>query len=288
MSVWTTRAIKLVIVALCVYLAYVAGKWGLADYYAEQSYQITRSWANGEVTEASWHENHELLDKALSLDPTHPTYNHRMGRLYHIRMSMDSAQRNEYAFRAIEHLDRSLEIRPYWPMTWANLALVKRDLREFDDRFAEAAVNAARYGPWEPGVHRILASIGLPYGILLEGDAKTAVVGSITRGLRSPVRGAARNVLARLKAYSTFADKTLIGALEVMLLEHEWDDKAGVFTEVAMLFWHRWSDEARRTLAREIAGVANHRVLRVVRDHDRLMLVCPWMARDGVYERFCR
>lgn len=289
-SVWVTRLIKAVIVGLCLYLAYVAGKWGLADYYSEQSYQITRSWANGEVTEESWQKNHGLLDKALSLDPIHPTYNHRMGRLYHIRMGMKPLERDKYGALAKQHFEHSLEIRPYWPLTWANLALVKRDLREFDERFFEATVNAARYGPWEPGVHQILASIGLPYTFVFadEPEAKAAIVGSVTRGLRSPVSYAPREVLVQLKQSRLSVDAELIAALENMLLDHEWDRNTEVFTEVALLFWNRWSDGVPQELARKIAGAADRRVLNVVDQYDKLMRVCPWMQRDDNFDRYCR
>lgn len=290
MSVWIVRAIKFVIVGLCLYLAYVAGKWGLADYYSEQSYQITRAWANGEVTEESWRKNHALLDRALSLDPTHPTYNHRMGRLYHVRMGMEPLRRDENGALAKQHFERSIEIRPYWPLTWANLALVKRDLREFDDRFFEATIKAARYGPWEPGVHQILASVGLPFAFVFadEPEARAAIIGSVTRGLRSPVSYAPREVLAQLKNSQLLVDAELIAALENMLLAHEWDRNTEVFTEVSLLFWSRWPDGVPQQLSRKIAGVADRRTLSVVDQYDKLMRVCPWMRRDGYFDRYCR
>lgn len=287
---WAFQAGKVVIVVLCLYLAYVAGKWGLADYYAEQSYQTLVSWRTDELTLDSWAEAHDALRRALELDPMHPTYHHRMGRLYHLRLRMEPLQRDEWGALAKQHFHESLAVRPYWPLTWANLALVKRDLAEFDNEMVEALVNAATYGPWEPGVHEMLAEVGLPYLAAFSGDAKAAITGSIARGLRSPVPRAPRAVLEKLKQYQASIDQDLAAALESMLVSEEWTDaKEILFTEVSLMLWNEWSPAGRRALMDNIMGSTDRLpVLNLVSRYGKLGMVCPRLPRDNKFQRFCR
>ncbi|MBD3645967.1 MAG: hypothetical protein HUJ31_00640, partial [Pseudomonadales bacterium] len=115
---WVFQAIRVVIVVLCLYLAFVAGKWGLADYYAERSYEVMLSWRDADaLTDSSWQEAHDALARALELDSTHPTYHHRMGRLYHVQMRLDPLQRGKWGARAKDHFHQSIVVRPYLPLT---------------------------------------------------------------------------------------------------------------------------------------------------------------------------
>jgi len=271
------------------YLASVAGKWGLADYYASQSYEILTSWRTEPLTDESWQAAHDALAAALSLDPTHPTYHHRMGRLYHLRMRMDPLHRQKWGDLAKQDFHASLDVRPYWPLTWANLALVKRDLAEFDGEMMQALVNAAKYGPWEPGVHEMLAEIGLPYLPLYSGQAKAAIVGSITRGLRSPVGGAPRRVLHKIEQYQDNIDRETAAGIEQMLLNTEWtDSRETLFSHLVLMLWNDWSPSARQTFIHDILGSADQpRVLQLIDQYEKLGIFCPRLPRDRHFAKFC-
>ena len=55
----------------------------------------------------------------------------------------------------------SLETRPSWPVTWANLVYIKWEKGEFDDDFLRYLNNAAHYGPNTPEVHQVIAALGV-------------------------------------------------------------------------------------------------------------------------------
>ena len=55
----------------------------------------------------------------------------------------------------------SLETRPSWPVTWANLVYIKWEKREFDDDFLRYLHNATHYGPNTPEVHQVIAALGV-------------------------------------------------------------------------------------------------------------------------------
>ena len=55
----------------------------------------------------------------------------------------------------------SLETRPSWPVTWANLVYIKWEKGEFDDDFLRYLNNATHYGPNTPEVHQVIAALGV-------------------------------------------------------------------------------------------------------------------------------
>ena len=105
------------------YTAYVAACRGIADYYAEDAYQVMLAWQQGEeLSDERWQVASVAMVKALDFDPTHPTYLHRMGRLHHIRMMSRFSDVSE--FRSLGESSKqffrdSIAMRRTWPMTWA-------------------------------------------------------------------------------------------------------------------------------------------------------------------------
>ena len=83
----------------------------------------------------------------------------------------------------------SLQNRPGWPVTWANLAYIKWHKKEFDDDFLRYIQFASKYGPNTPEVHDVITRIGL---YLFESDArlflsiKDIVKQHIIRGFNHP------------------------------------------------------------------------------------------------------
>ena len=55
----------------------------------------------------------------------------------------------------------SLQHRPSWPATWANLVYIKWLKNELDDSFQNYLSKASFFGPNSPEVHSVIATIGL-------------------------------------------------------------------------------------------------------------------------------
>lgn len=51
--------------------------------------------------------------------------------------------------------------RPAWPVTWANLALIKSRLNEFDDELLFYLDNAHRHGPHTAEIHLMFSKLGM-------------------------------------------------------------------------------------------------------------------------------
>src|SRR5665647_58262 len=56
---------------------------------------------------------------------------------------------------------QALRLRPTSPFLWANLALTKLYLNEFDDEMRSALRHADELGPWEPTVQQTILFVGL-------------------------------------------------------------------------------------------------------------------------------
>jgi len=106
-------------------------------------------------------------------------------------------------------------MRPASPFAWANVALVKFRLGALDAEFGAAVENAARLGPWEPGVQRTLADIGFAGWGELPVPARSAITGAIERGLITQPKEIVR--LAKLgdRAAAFCADALSRGATQV-------------------------------------------------------------------------
>lgn len=184
------------IILLALSGAVLAVSMGMADVYAQRGYDIMDSWsAKNPMTQDSWNDAYAEIERAQRLAPFHPVYHQRLARLERLSLSqwlVIAAERRQAADRGIAHLHASLEIRPYWPTAWIELAYLKWIRGEMDDEFYLALSNAARYGPWEPYVIRVLVAFGYErYSLVMAEPANAdVIIGAYVKGLRSPVRSA--------------------------------------------------------------------------------------------------
>ena len=284
----------LVIVGMmaCLGVAVVSLRWGLADWHADIAYVEMQGWAKEGVTEESWNLVHDEMIAALQLDPTHPTYLHRLGRLSIVRMSMKRDQKAELGREGLDYLERSLQVRNQWPLTWSSLAMLKHRLGEHDARFNEAIVNATTYGPWEPGVHAQITGVGVGAWNDLSEVARTALMGNIDRGLRSPVSGAPGAVVGAIRSNIPGMDVDFVRRLGALLVEVEWLARSrSALADLSLSFWDVFSLAQRRILAVKIADVAarsrNTRLLERLEDEGRMSIICPLLPRNQKFVRFC-
>jgi hypothetical protein len=59
------------------------------------------------------------------------------------------------------HYLRASELRPYWPVTWASLVMVKWRQQQLDDELLLYLQTAANLGPQKPEVHTVIVEFGL-------------------------------------------------------------------------------------------------------------------------------
>ncbi len=167
-----------------------AGMWGVADLFAYSARLHMDAWERVGLPppDQEWQLAAKNMEWALRLSPKNPDYMMRMGRLYMWREYAapegDAAAANDRK-TALMHLRSAVRERPAWPLGWADIALVKRRAGELDDEFTYALTQAARIGPWEPGVNRAVAEAGLAAWSSLDRDMRTEVIQAMRRGMGS-------------------------------------------------------------------------------------------------------
>jgi len=161
-----TRMIALVVIPAFLYMIYVAGSWGLADIHFSLAKKEINNWQSGKITleEKDWDRLRATLSKAVRLDPKNPEIHEILA--YAIEGHFFTAVSKEpeaqtVRLLALEHFRKAVILRPVWPYGWANLASIKYRLGQIDDEFFEALHNTVKFGPWEPGLQRLVVELWL-------------------------------------------------------------------------------------------------------------------------------
>jgi hypothetical protein len=288
MPVVVTRLAALLVCLVLAYCAWLAGHRGLADGVAEQAHTEMRGWDAAALSSGSVHNALDLMLRANALDPWHPTYLHRLGRLSHLLMGLELAQRDEWAGRAKGYYRESLIVRPAWPITWANLALVKADQLEFDAEMNLALTNAMSLGPWEPGVLVMMAGMATTRGQFLTSDMRAMRGANVARGLISPVRGVTANVLCILDGAKLNTET--LSAIEALLVTNDWNRNPDQLMQVALAYYTLWPP-GNLTLIRErllIEIVSRPHTVRFLINKNRLIELCPYLPRKHTFRKACR
>lgn len=280
---------KVPLIGLCLVLAFVVGRWGLADHYGEAAYQTIISWGATVPALADWEQATAPLQKAIALDPGNPRYNQRMGRLSDLHRAVLNDDQMAWGNRAKDEFNASLVVRPRWPLAWANLALVKASLGEFDGELNQAVDHAVKYGPWEPGVQQIIASVGSAGLGRFPRSIRDEIVANDVRGALSPVRGAPDDVLAMLFKYPVEDLRVVLSSIGRAMLANEWDDgHRRNFVRFTLQYWMFYPAEQQHALLGRLVSVAGDwGVLNQVRRYKKLDLVCPELASSRIVDQFC-
>ncbi len=200
------RLIALLLIPVLLYITYVAGSWGLADVYARPVINEIRKWQKGEkqFVEKDWTRVRTDLEKALALDPNNPDTNHFMaialeGQYADLPPKTVDAEPARRA--ALDYYRKAVRLRPVWPYTWIDLALVKYRLGELDKEFYDAWHRSVELGPFEPGVQQVAAGIGLHGWNGFTKEDRIFTLDVIKQGVRHANKGHARSMLEQTKAY---------------------------------------------------------------------------------------
>jgi hypothetical protein len=181
-------ALALGAIAILIAAVHAAALRGLADLAYFPARSTLNAWSKKGIppTPAQWVAARDALAEARRLEPDNPLFVEETGRLYEKRVAgADPAQPVARSFleRALGEFRRAARMRPASPFAWTNIALVKFRLGDLNAEFRAAIENAARLGPWEPGVQRTLADIGFAGWRDLDAPVRAVVSAAIERGL---------------------------------------------------------------------------------------------------------
>lgn len=219
------RLIAFLLIPCLLCLAWVAGSRGLADVYARPVINEIRDWQEGKRTLAlkDWDRLQTGLEKALALDPDNPDTNHFMALALEGGYAdyPPQAVAAEIPRRtALDYYRKAIRLRPVWPYTWIDLALVKYRLGERDAEFYAAWHRGVELGPWEPGVQRVAALIGLhSWSDLTKGD-RTFTLEIIKKGVSHSDTGHALAMLEQTRSYGFLGLLCLIMDNDVFVQEY--------------------------------------------------------------------
>lgn len=162
---------------------------GVADLLAfAPAQRLAQLDARGELpAPGEWRNAQQNLQRALELDRHNPAHSETLARWYErytLRLPRSSGLVSVYLEQSAAHLRGALAARPGSSYTWANMALVKLRLAQFDGEFQAAFENAWRLGPWEPEVQLALAQIAFRAAGRLGEGARLAARGAIANAAR--------------------------------------------------------------------------------------------------------
>ena len=182
------KSVAAVLIPVLLYLGYVAVSWGLADVYYRPGKAVLERWKRKEaqLEQQDWDRMRRQMDRALKLAPSNPDIMHACGSALegrYIRNAPGDRIAQPARRQAADYYRAAISRRPTWPFTWADLALVKYRLDELDDEFYHALYQSTAVGPWEPGVQRVVAYIGLKLWDRLTGTDREFIRKTILRSL---------------------------------------------------------------------------------------------------------
>jgi len=185
-------AVLLLLSTILVTTAMNAGYRGLADlyYYPVKKFLGTPG-QKGEPRRLTIEQAKTLLSDARRWDENNPDSLRAKAQVLAKKaedrffwQSVDMVPLND----SLGYTRKALQLRPSSPWLWADIAMVKMMLGEYDDEMEGAMLRASELGPWQPLVQIQLAHIGMAIWPRLSGSARQAVLSAIHRGLRRKAR----------------------------------------------------------------------------------------------------
>lgn len=158
------QAIVVSLMGTLLWLIYLAASWGLADYLAGQARHTMQQWKTPELTTAAWKSNHATLTRAQYLQSNNPDILETTGQSYYLLSHSNTITPAEKLItlqQALDYYLKATKQKAVSPYTWANIAIVKSRLRQYDTQLLEALEYAAILGPWEPFVQSAVVEVGL-------------------------------------------------------------------------------------------------------------------------------
>ena len=148
---------------------------------------------------ASWQDNAAIssqeeyddvnasITNAKTLHGSHPLYTELAGQMQEWGAVSGYADTDALNL-AKGHYLATTKLRPLWPVTWANLAMVKWRLHEFDDEMLSYLHKADELGPYSKEVHVLFTRLGISLyqaNHPMYSDVKETVHERIRKGLQN-------------------------------------------------------------------------------------------------------
>ncbi len=133
----------------------------LLDHWQKKALRKKNS--NVIVKESEANQAIKSVNLAISFRPENPEAMIRKIKL--LQYLQFDAGKDDFAMRT-EELDlyrKAILLRPAWPYSWAEFAMVKARIPELDGEFESALERAMTLGPWEYDVQIMVARLGFHF-----------------------------------------------------------------------------------------------------------------------------
>jgi hypothetical protein len=139
---------------------------GVAELYSMNARVTMESWDTAQrfPTPEEIRTVQQQLEFARDLAINDPEQHENIARLSLVRAAVkgiSEAERTGHLQDGLAEIRTAIALRPVSPYSWAILAMIKRDLGEFDPEFLHALHRSVELGPWEPELLVSLADVGL-------------------------------------------------------------------------------------------------------------------------------
>lgn len=181
------------LILLLLLLALKAAMEGVSNFYAQSAYMEIGRWSRPGFVPAG-DEGPRVtgyLNQSLDYSPGNPWPLEQLGtlQLSGIGALRDAQLAMAAAQNASAGLRKALVARPTSPFAWANFALSKLALGEYDEALFQAIERAEELGPWEPEAQQAVIFAGLTVWTRLAPAQQAAVVRAMQRGAqRNPAK----------------------------------------------------------------------------------------------------
>jgi len=188
------QATVICLMGILLWLIYLAASWGFADFLAGKVHHTMQQWeTQEELTTEAWQSTHATLARARYFDTHHPSLSEATGQSYYLLSNSNTitpAEKLMALQQALDYYLKAAKQKTASSYTWANIAIVKARLGQYDAQLLEALEYATLLGPWEPFVQRAVVDVGLAawYRFPKEKRKKgrQIVFEAIERGMQKP------------------------------------------------------------------------------------------------------
>jgi hypothetical protein len=284
------RIIALLLVLPCVYFAWQAYQWGVADRYSYEARQIEKQWKKERVTRDSLTAAITKVEKAVEWAPNNSSYRDQIAQFLTMRYLLDR-QANTVE-QAKKHLLHSRSIRPKSPDNWAAYVELKHYAGEADQALSQAITNAVAAGPWEPNVLQAVTVAGVTHFKTLTAAAQSATIDNIERGLTSKIPRMPSKIVEVIEGAAAGWSLTFTEHVIDMLVNEPWQFRSEpAKTRLALLLWPLQNKRQGDILVVKIAGALESQrgngLIREVAASGQLPLICLYLTRTPKFDRPC-
>ena len=186
---------------ILIFLCWPSAKMGLANLSFYTAHQLTERWRlAGKIQDTQSFEKALLaIQKANQLHPHNPYYLITQALVYEWGAVENVPNSDkDYLDQARAYYLEAIKKRPSWPVTWATLAILKWRLGEFDQQMIDYLLQADKFGPNKPEVHKAWLEIGLYLY-----QQKSPLTPQVIAGLRRHLKLMLQEHRSRAKAIKT-------------------------------------------------------------------------------------